>query len=490
MIIAYNKAMFKGIFKSNWFLLPIFTLSGILFSEALGYPFFQDDFFVLQTSRIDSLTDIFRLIGIQDLTVYWRPIGIQLYFALLQALKFDSPLVFHLIGFFFHLTNIYLVYILSKLVIRNIHSARLTAFFYGVSPLHYFALGWAVNFSYLIVVTLVLLVLIFALSHRFILSLICMILALASNELAISTPFLLVIVLMRLHEENHSAKKRSLQFIVAIFSITVGYLIWRFLQGIRVENDYVLSLFAPLYSLRWYGLWMIGLSDIVRDQMENMITFQTLFTMNFPWVVFAYIFQIGMVSLIFGGMVVESIRSKRWMIERLFQVGWIIIGLAPVLFFPAHLYSHYAALASVGFYWMISQFLVELNTPYNLVIRQGAIGIWVLIAIVTLRLNYLASWMSDHARESESLKRRIMSFQSEISPSTLIYVTSLSRKAEIVLGGEYGISYLTELKPQNVRFAKSLEEAYYLETGIEGVEISADQKRQLLKDRGTIVINL
>ena len=156
--------MFKGIFHRSRFPLFLFVLSGILFSGIIRYPFFQDDFFVLQTSRVHTPNDIFRLIGIQDGTVYWRPIGIQLYFALLQAINIGSPLGFHLAAFFFHLINIYLVFKLTKLVIPKTSVNRLTAFFYAISPLHYFALGWAINFSYVIVVTLALLVFIFAIS--------------------------------------------------------------------------------------------------------------------------------------------------------------------------------------------------------------------------------------------------------------------------------------------------------------------------------------
>jgi len=212
--------------------------------------------------------------------------------------------------------------------------------------------------------------------------------------------------------------------------------------------------------------------------------------MSFPWVVFVYTFQIGVMLLAMSGMVIEAVRSKRWLIERLFQIGWIVIGLAPVLFFPVHLYSHYAALASVALYWAISQFLVELNTPYNLRIRQSMAGLWLLVAVVTMRLNYLASWMSDHARESQFLYQRIMKVSPEINPLTLIYVTNLSDKAGMVLAREYGISYFTNVNQNNIRFAKSLDDAYYLETRREDFEMDADQKRQLLKELGIVVINL
>ena len=477
--------MFKGIFHRSRFPLFLFVLSGILFSGIIRYPFFQDDFFALQTSRVYTPNDVFRLIGIQDGTVYWRPIGIQLYFALLQAINIGSPLGFHLAAFFFHLINIYLVFKLTKLVIPKTSVNRLTAFFYAISPLHYFALGWAINFSYVIVVTLALLVFIFAISNRLILSGIAMVLALAANELAISVPILLVLLLIKLNGRKFLSQKRLLKFIAAAFAVTVGYLIWRLSQGMRTENDYTISLVAPILSMRWYGLWMIGLSDIIRDQMASIFTFQTLFTMSFPWVVFVYTFHIGVMLLVISGMLVEAVRSKRWLTERLFQIGWIVVGLSPVLLFPVHLYSHYAALASIGLYWAISQFLVELKTSYNLRVRQSMAGLWLLVAVVTLRLNYLASWMSDHARHSQLFQGELLRQYKQVDSSATIYIVTNSTKAPLVLAKGYALNYLYGVSPEKVHYTKSAK-AYLFPIGNIDSDITEQEARELLAIDGVI----
>lgn len=484
--------MFKRLFRHARFLLGVFALAAILFGKAINYPFFQDDFFVLQTTRMEKIKDTAGLIGLLDGTVYWRPLGIQLYFGVLQSINLDSPLAFHMIAFLFHLLNIALVFKLTQVIYHQPAVSRLTAFFYAISPLHYFALGWAVNFSYVFVITLMLAAILLLLSGRPVLSLASALLALATNELSISLPILMLIVILlaKRHGVRVIINHRQRILIAGVFIAVAGYVAWRLFSGMSIEGDYAISLTAPLASLRWYGLWMIGLSDIVRDHMAGLATFRTLFTNSFPEVVFVYTLQIGVMLLVAIGILVQAIRNKDWLITRIFQGGWIIAALSPVLLFPIHLYSHYAAVASIAVYWAVSQMLVGLTSPYNIRIRQGMMGLWLLVAVATLRLNYLASWMGDHARHSLMFSGKIKQYKLDAGPVSSVYLTGLSNKAELVLAGKYGISFLAQVPLQSVYIVESLQDAYALEMDEEDVELAPEKMRQILKQRGAIVIQL
>jgi len=108
--------------KNIGFWIILLSIITLIFSPAIIYPFFQDDFFALVTTKITSLSDIWRLFLPVSEAVYWRPLGIQLYFGVMQFLGLGRPIWFHLASLMFHLLNTYLVYklILGKLVGGNL----------------------------------------------------------------------------------------------------------------------------------------------------------------------------------------------------------------------------------------------------------------------------------------------------------------------------------------------------------------------------------
>ena len=145
--------------KNIGFWIILFSIITLIFFPAIIYPFFQDDFFALVTTKITSLGDIWRLFLPVAEAVYWRPLGIQLYFGLMQFFGLGQPIWFHLVSLLVHLLNTYLVYRLIRSLratggsVAISRIAKLTAFLWGTSPIHFFALGWAVNFSFILVVT-------------------------------------------------------------------------------------------------------------------------------------------------------------------------------------------------------------------------------------------------------------------------------------------------------------------------------------------------
>ncbi len=85
----------------------VFSIITLIFSPAIIYPFFQDDFFALVTTKIFSFSYIWRLFLPVAEAVYWRPLGIQLYFGVMQFLGLGRPIWFHLASLSVHLLNTY-----------------------------------------------------------------------------------------------------------------------------------------------------------------------------------------------------------------------------------------------------------------------------------------------------------------------------------------------------------------------------------------------
>jgi len=432
--------------KNIGFWIILFSIITLIFSRAIIYPFFQDDFFALVTTKISSFGDIWRLFLPVSEAVYWRPLGIQLYFGLMQFFGLGQPIWFHLASLSVHLLNTYLVYRL----IRSLRAspsdgrsaaisriAKLAAFFWGTSPIHYFALGWAVNFSFILVVTWSILAILASKEGKIFRAIVFLILGLATNEMAVVIPGLVIL----------ATGRKRIRLAGSMLAGVAFYVIWRLTVGIKVQGDYGLSLAAPISAFRWYGLWILGWSDIVRDFIRWGIVFRPEFTKTFPGVVSIYLIEIGVLIWLAKGEWKNKTLVKHFL--------WTIIGLTPVLLFQSHLYSHYAAIAAVGFYWWLAEIVVKRERRLLLMLT------WVMVAAATLGLSYKVSWMADHAAESQRFQRLVLD-QTQKGDVSRIYIVSNVPRAQTVLLGGYGIEYLTGVNRDKVIFVSSLSEVLEL----------------------------
>jgi hypothetical protein len=412
-----------------WLTASIITL---IFSPAIRYSFFQDDFFALVTAKINSLSDIWRLFRLIPEAVYWRPVGIQLYFGVMQFLGLGRPIWFHLVSLSVHLINTYLVYKLSAKVFAQERAARLTAFLWGISPIHYFALGWAVNFSFILVGTWSILAILAAGEGKRFRSILFLILGLMTNELAVVIPGLVILV----------SGRKKLGDAAAMGAVVAGYITWRMLSGVKIEGDYVIGWAAAASTLRWYGLWILGWSDIVRDYLTG-FNFSAEFTKTFGAIVWIYVTELAAVMILL-------IRNRK----RIFWLGllWMLISLLPVLFFSRHLYSHYGAVAAIGIYWLAAE-AVSRKRQWIM-----AAVIWLLVAIATLGLNYQVSWMADHARNSTVYQAKIRQQAENLDSSKIIYIVSGNSSVKTVLLKGWGVEYLLGVSRDKVIFVTSSDE--------------------------------
>ena len=426
--------------KNIGFWIILFSIITLIFFPAIIYPFFQDDFFALVTTKITSLGDIWRLFLPVAEAVYWRPLGIQLYFGLMQFFGLGQPIWFHLVSLLVHLLNTYLVYRLIRSLratggsVAISRIAKLTAFLWGTSPIHYFALGWAVNFSFILVVTWSILAILASREGKIFQAIVFLILGLATNEMAVVIPGLVIL----------ATGRKRIRLAGSMLAGVAFYVIWRLTVGIKVQGDYGLSLAAPISAFRWYGLWILGWSDIVRDFIRWGIVFRSEFTKIFPGVVSIYLIEIGVLIWLAKGEWKNKMPVKYFL--------WIIIGLTPVLLFQSHLYSHYAAIAAIGFYWWLAEIVVKRERRLLLMLT------WVMVAAATLGLSYKVSWMADHAAESQRFQRLVLD-QTQKGEVSRIYIVSNVPRAQTVLLGGYGIEYLTGVNRDKVIFVSLLSEA-------------------------------
>lgn len=473
--------------KSIWVLL-FCLLAVIIFSKALSYPFFQDDFFTLATAKVESLADWKKLVMLQPGTIYYRPLGIQVYFALVQKFVGRNPLYFHLISFAVHLLNVILVYLLSKKLGKSDEITRLTALFYATSPLHYFWLGWAVNFSYGLLTAWVLLGILAMTSNKLIVSVLYGILAVMTNEIGIVFPILVWMVMWRLNKMNKKRNFKKLLYVGILIFGVLGYSAIRWHWGLKTESDYRISGFSLFTNLRWYGLWILGWSDIVRDHITKIAIFRKEFINSFPEVVVVYF-----IELLFLGILILNYFRGKWRLKTVWKdltwgILWATVSLSPILFFSQHLYSHYAVLASLGIYWLIAKMLSEKGR----LVRGIAIVVWFMVVTVTMRLNYLVSWMGDHARYSQNIQATLSRNYPILPKDKMIYVVSVGyQKAEIILAGGYGLNYLYGIDPQLVVYTNKITEIPQIKSlGKDEKMLSLDEIEAVAQKNNFFIIRL
>lgn len=139
----------KSIFdKYNSFLVLVsaFTISTLLFHPSLDYYFFQDDWFVLNWVKHESIWSFFKF---RDDIIYWRPLSMPTFFFIGHKIFGLNPIPFHVFSFTCLFLLVFTVYLLFKKLFNNKRSGLMAAFLYAVWPIHFMSLSWLSTTSYI-----------------------------------------------------------------------------------------------------------------------------------------------------------------------------------------------------------------------------------------------------------------------------------------------------------------------------------------------------
>lgn len=84
-----------------------------------------------------------------------------------------------------------------------------------------------------------------------------------------------------------------------------------------------------------------------------------------------------------------------------------------------------------------------------------------------MRLNYLTSWMGDHARHSILYQQLLLKQREKVPKDFFVYIISGSDKAKVIMADGYGIARILGIDSKKVIYVKS---AYQLPFSIENNE--------------------
>lgn len=328
-----------------WFFpLIIFAASLFLFYPSLNYYFFQDDWFVLNWVKN---ADTWSLFGLRPDIIYWRPISMPLFFKFTNTIFGLNPLGFHLIGFFIHLINSALVYILFRKLAISTRNSLLASFIYATAAFHFVPLSWASTTSYIIGPTFILSTIILFLRGKIRFSFISFILGLTSQELTLTViPILLVI-------KGPSILKKLLSFII----LALTYVVFRlFIVPAPTTGAYEMAANPQVVTnLFWYLAWIFNMPE----RLSTIFYFANIPESIKNTLEFWRYFIIPLILMASFGVLVIFTKAQ---ITKLAQGLLIFLaGILPVLFLPKHVYPMYLVIASLGIIYITAASLDRLK---------------------------------------------------------------------------------------------------------------------------------
>lgn len=430
--------------KIIFFWLLNISLIFFLYNLSLKLYFFQDDFFLFKISLAKDIKSLLNFFISRSDVIFYRPLSMQLFYFLGRKIFGLNAFFYHLFGLSLHLLNVYLIYLLIYKISKIRLLAKLSAFFYGTSGIHFMALSWIAAFHFFFGANFFLLSFIFFIKSLekpkklFIyIAFLLFIGALLSDELAICLPFILILYCLFFLKLKNKwfFKIRSL---CLLYFITIIFYIFYRLVVIPIHFKDTYSMHLDLRAVKnifWYILWGLNIPEEFKYQMISFFKINPKFVNDFfstnklVWQLFTvnifliYIFPL--IIMLFG----KSFKSKRKMYFKtsLFGLSWFLFCLIPVIFFPFHQYPYFLTIASVGFYIFFLTPITFLFNSYRvrtdifLIFMLITGSCWYIASLVNIRFTEKIHWIVPRANLSRIYIAKIKSQFPKLPPeSTLV----------------------------------------------------------------------
>lgn len=403
--------------KSTLFLLlSAILFSGVLYRQSFTAYYFQDDWFTLNISKTGSLRDWVNFFLPRSDIIYYRPLGMQIPFALMKAFFGLNPRAFHLVTFLTHFLNIFLVYNLMKLILKNKKSASYAAFLYGVSAVNFIPLYWLSTYPFESGPAFFFASFIFIIHYlhtsqeRFwVLSLILFLGGILTNEIVLTLPLIAAGYILLLGKFR-DVPKVAAHLILAVLFVSIRFVFF----APPTKGLYLISLGTHILSnLKTYLFWSFNWSEVITEQMTRPLIFNSLITDRYlniiiffdtAFILILTLMAVGLIKMFFENKPGEGGNFL------LFSLGWFVIGLSPVLLFPHHKFTYYLPIALAGFLPAVIKLFekgsVTLSGGSNLIRRSlvaAFLYLWCLTSWVSVNFNVKEHWAPRRARISAEL---------------------------------------------------------------------------------------
>lgn len=419
-------------------LLPfvLFTfLTLVYFYDSLTYYFFQDDWFIINYVRNKNIFELFRF---NTDVIYYRPVGILLFFKFHYLMFNLNPVFFHLTIFTLHAINGFLIFRLLKLLKIKHFSSLLCAILYIGASFHFMSMGW-LSLSWVSVGALFFLACLYNLirfarnQSNITLGLVILlyILALFSTEFAV-TIYAHVISISILFL-NVKIKKMS-KALLCMLAVTSIYAFLRFiLFKPPIAGDYELTLnLSVIKNTLWYTVWLLNLPEIFKSHIsvaEAIVSKDLAVEMKpfIKWLSLSMIIFLVTSATIFLN---KSLSIFKIMIT----LALFIASLAPVIFFDAHTYPYYLTTPSVIIF-------IYLASIFDKVAKEGVFKktllvlfatSWLSVSFLTVQFQKKTHWIPGEQKISRNTIDSVKKNRAESSSSPIYLPNNTQLKQSLM----------------------------------------------------------
>lgn len=415
-------------------LLLIFGVVLILFHPILSVYFSQDDFFHFKVAQTDGslkeFIDFFKFRPFEQREIaFYRPIFREILYNVFYSLFGLSHLPFRIFAFLIHFLNITFVYLLMERLFNKKVVSFLAAFFFGITAanvgiLYYLAGGIQAQGATMFM----LLSLLFF--HQYlqekeikynIFSFISFLLALASHEMAVVTPFLLsglVFVCSRRFKFKDYLQLLPL-FLLLLLYLYLNISVIGFSEK-EIQYQPVFNPKTTINTLAWYSAWSLGLPEMTVDFVRPGLTLNPSL-MKYWGDYFSIIFPAFFVSiLILVSLIIYLVSRKPQIFKN--KIFWLLAvwfpaSLLPVLFLPFHKKTYYLA-AGLPAFWGLIGYLVYRSKTKPLILFTAVL---VVLNIASIKLGEETYWAANRGRIAERLINQVKTKYPKLPKGAAIY---------------------------------------------------------------------
>ncbi len=442
--------------KNIWliFILVLF-LSFYFFVPSLYFS--QDDFFHLKVSNPSeprsNLFSLFYFRSYKETGIYfYRPIFREFLFNIYSKFFGLNPLPFRITQLFIHLINIVLTYILVVKISKDKIVGIIASLFFAISAANVGVLSYlagGIQASGMTMFALLTLILFwkFLESGRLkysIFSFFFYLLSLASHELAMTLPFIMMSLLIL--KKGFEVKNRVSKLLPFFIASLILLLVEVFFISLPIgEKQYGFS-FSPariLNSYVWYFVWSLGMPEMLLDFIGPGIKFNPNL-MKFWGDYFKIIFPLFIfISLLLLISLKNLFKQKLFW----FFVFWFVVSIAPVVFLPLHRSTYYLALslpALSGIIGLSFSYFYKWSKSLSYFFIISAVA----LSFVTILLSQKTYWAITRTRIAKRIILDIRKEYPQIPKGAIIYIKNdpsylkfseewggTSKQASVILSG-------------------------------------------------------
>lgn len=438
----------------------IFIAVTALFWPSFFSYFFQDDWFSLSISRAKNPAEFVNFFLPRSDVIYYRPLGMQVPFFLVQSIFGLQPFPFRLATLFIHFLNGYLVYRLLFFFVKEKRLSEVGAFLYLTSATHMIVFFWAATFAFVLGPLFYFLCFWWFLIGKHRLSLVAFILGLLTNELVITLPMILLVGTWA-----KLVKQKKWRLLMPYFITAAVYVVVRFVTRFPTSGGYTLltSVHQLFLNLRNYVLWSLNWPDEIHNQFVSFFILNPLFVKNFlPYLlIFSLSTFICLSVFVFAPLAWGSRkninRQQVW-----FGMVWFLFTLSPVLYFSKHYFSYYVPIPLFGLLMIGCGLFLALKKQQfvsSILLCLVAVA-WYVAAWTTIRLDLKIHWAPQRAVRAEKVVNRLQAQFPEIPNGSVVVIPQTNGNEENTwaMGEQNGIRFLYK-DPSLVTFFGKLPDA-------------------------------